>query len=360
MEEDIKEIQETITPQPAISKATEDEWFNVLKMVAPGTNLRVGLDGALKAGKGALIAVENEQLMQLIDGGFRVNCRFTPQRLVELSKMDGAIVLSKDLKRINYANVLLTPDSKLRTHETGTRHKAAERTAKQIGTLVVAISERRHETSVFYKNMRYVLKDTGEILRKANEHIQLIEKQRELFDKNLERLTYSELRNYDSLHQALLVIQKGRLIQKISEDIKRHLLELGNEGTLLKTRLKEITSGIDREVNLIIKDYTKLDLTKSKILLESLAYDEILDTENILRILAYENTVQNTPIKGWRILSKTSLEEADIAQIIKQMGSLGKALHSNAKSYTDFLGEDKGLLVKQEIEKIKLLTVYGN
>lgn len=357
-EETKKEIQDTITPQPAVSKATEEEWFSILKMVAPGTNLRTGLDGALKAGKGALIVIENDHLLPIMDGGFRVNCRFTPQRLVELTKMDGAIVLSKDLKRISYANVLLTPDSKMRTHETGTRHKAAERTAKQIGNLVVAISERRHETSIFYKNMRYVLKDTGELLRKTNEHIQLVEKQREIFDKNLEKLTYSELRNYESLQQALAVIQKGKLIQKIGEDIKKHLMELGTEGTLLKTRLKEIISGVDREVNLVIKDYTKLDLTKSRVLLDSLVYDEILDTENMLRVLAYENNSQISSIKGWRILSKTSLAEADIAAVIKQMGSLGKALHSNSKAYIEFLGEEKGMLVKQEIEKIKLATVY--
>lgn len=323
-------------------------------MVAPGTNFRTALDGSLKTGKGALIVIENDNLSPLLDGGFRVNCRFTPQRLIELTKMDGAIILSKDLKRISHANVLLTPNSKIKTKETGTRHKAAERTAKQSGTLVIAISERKHEISVFYKNIKHLLKNTDELLRKTNEHIQIIEKQRELFDKYAERLNHAELRNYESLPQALAVIQKGRMIQKISEEIKRYLVELGIEGTLLKTRLKEITSGVEKETNLVIKDYTKLDLVKSRTLLESLAYDEILDSENILRVLAYEKLEQTSPVKGWRLLSKTSLPESEIAQIIKQCGSLSRALYASIKQYEEILGIEKAPAFKEAVERIKL------
>jgi len=222
MEETIKkEIQGTIIPiQQQNMKVSEDEFFGILKMVAPGTSLRSGLDGALKAGKGALIVIENESLLPLLDGGFRVNCRFTSQRLVELTKMDGAIILSKDIKRINHANVLLTPDSKIKTLETGTRHKAAERTAKQTGCLVIAISERKHEIALFYRNVKYPIKHTEEVLRKANEHIHLLEKQRELFDINIDRLNKLELRNYPSLHKAIVAIQKGRMMQKIAEEMK--------------------------------------------------------------------------------------------------------------------------------------------
>ncbi|MBX4196221.1 DNA integrity scanning diadenylate cyclase DisA [Candidatus Pacearchaeota archaeon] len=350
-----KEVQGTILPPaPDNTKASEDEFFSVLKTVAPGTHLRSALDGALKTGKGALIVVENEKVLPILDGGFRVNCRFTPQRLIELTKMDGAIIIAKDTKKINYANVLLTPDSKIKTLETGTRHKAAERTAKQTGTLVIAISERKNEITLFYKNIRYPLKSTDEIRRKANEHIQLIEKQRELFDRHIERLNRLELRNYPSLNQAIQVLQKGRFIQKISYDLRKHIIELGNEGTLLKTRLKEITSGVEKETNLVIKDYTNVDVKKSKILLDSLSYDEILDPDNIMKALALENPIVVSYIKGWRILSKSSLSEAEIATLIREMGSLGNAIHSNIKSYSILLGEEKAQVFKEEIERIKL------
>jgi diadenylate cyclase len=338
-------------------KATEEEFFAVLKMVSPGTNLRTALDGTLKAGKGALIVVENPEVIPLIDGGFRVNCRFTPQRLVELTKMDGAIIISKDIKRINHANVLLAPDNSIKSLETGTRHKAAERTAKQVGTLVIAISERKNEINLFYKNVKYNLKNTAVVLRKANEHIQLLEKQRELFDKHIDRLNHLELRNHPNLHQAMIVIQKGRMIQKISEDLRKYIIELGNEGSLLKTRLKELIVGVEKETNLVIKDYTNLDVKKSRILLDSLSYDEILDSENVMHVLAHETQSKTIPVKGWRMLSKTSLIESDVARIIKQSGSLGKAIYSNVREFTPILGEEKTAQFKQEIDRIKINSI---
>ncbi len=353
--EEKKEVQATIiNPVQNNNKSTEEEFLNILRSISPGTHLRAGIDGALKSGRGALIVVENENLHPIIDGGFKVNCRFTSQKLIELSKMDGAIILSKDMKKINYANVLLVPESKISSNETGTRHKAAERTAKSIGGLVIAISERRNETTVYYKNIRHILKTTDEILRKVNENIQLLEKHRELFDKHTERLNRLEVRNYPSLSQAINVIQRGILIEKISGGLRRQIIEIGNEGALLKTRLKELVNGVEKETNLVIKDYTKLDVRKSRILLESLSYDELTDEKNILGSLAYESINQNASIKGWRILSKTSLPEPDLANLIKKAETLGKALHSNINEVTSFLEADKAQAFKEEIQKIKL------
>jgi len=349
-----KEVQETIVPVQTATKVSEEEFFSVLKMVAPGTQLRQGIDSALKAGKGALMVVENEQLVPIIDGGFRVNCRFTPQRFVELCKMDGAIIVAPDVKRINYANVMLTPQAAIKSLETGTRHKAAERTAKQIGTLVIAISERRHEVTFFYKNLRYPLKATEEIRRKANEQIQAIEKQRTLFDLHVDRLNQLELKSHPSLNKALLVIQKGAIIQSIAEDMKRYIIELGNESTLLKARLKELIQDVEKETMLVIKDYTKLDVKKSQLLLQTLSYDELLDTENLLKVLGYEQA-HHTPIKGWRILDKTFLDDAKIADIIKNAGTLEKTVKST-EIHAALLDYEQITRLKDDFERIKFNT----
>lgn len=350
-----KEVQVTLkgAEKNDNSKVTKEELQIILKLIAPGTNFRTALDTIVKTGKGALIAIHNENLNSCIDGGFRVNCRFTPQRMAELSKMDGAIVLSSDMKKIDHANVLLTPDSSIKTNETGTRHKAAERTAKQTGSIVIAVSERRHEIVLFYRNARHVVRDTGELLRTANEQIQLLEKHRELFDTNLEKLNRSELRNYTNLNHAINVIQKGRIIQKITEGLKKYLVELGSEGILLKTRLKEIIHNVERETDLVMRDYTRIGLKKSKLLLETLTYDELLDTEHIKKILAYEKLDADS-IRGWRILSKTSLMEPEIAMLIKESGNLGKAIHADVDFYKALFGEEKALQFKDEIERIKL------
>lgn len=351
-----KEIQATISNEEEEVETTEEEFFSILRMVAPGTNLRTALNGALKAGKGALIAIENDKLTPLIDGGFRINARFTSQRLIELTKMDGAIILSKDMKKINYANVLLTPDSKIKSLETGTRHKAAERTAKQTGTLVLAISERKHEINLYYRKIKYLIASTDELLRKTSENIQILERQREMFDKHVEKLTHQELRNQQSLIQASSAIQKGLMLKKISEDLQRYIIELGKEGTLLKTRLKEIISDVVDETDLIIKDYSKVGLKNSKFTLENLSYDEINDKQEIIKGLGYETQldVENKPIEGWRILSKTSLSEAEIASLIKEMGSLGKIIYSNFTAHHIILGEQKSNQFKEEISRVKL------
>jgi len=352
---EVKEIQKTITisPEPEEEKVSEEEFLSVVKSIAPGTYIRTALDEALKAGRGALIVMENEKLSPILDGGFRVNCRFTPQKLTELAKMDGVIVLSKDLKKIAYANVTLAPESTIKTCETGTRHKAAERTAKQISGLAIAISERKHEINIYYKNMRYHLKNTGDLLRKANEQIQLLERHRESFDKYIDELTKLEVKNNLNLNHAIHAIQKGRLIQKIAKELKKYIVELGNEGTLLKTRLKEITMGVEEETDFVIKDYTKLDVKKSRTLLESLSYDEILENENIMRVLAYESVVQLLPVKGWRILSKTSLDEPELAAIIKELGNFNSIINCNPHLFHKLIGEEKAKIFKEEIERIK-------
>lgn len=349
-----KEFQSTILGAENEKAIREELLMNVLKLVAPGTNLRSGIDGALKAGKGALIVVENEQVPGIIDGGFRINARFTSQRLIELCKMDGAIILSKDLKKINYANVLLTPDSKIKSAETGTRHKAAERTAKQTGAVVIAISERRHEITIYSGKVRHLLKETDELLRKTNESIQILEKYRSAFDFNVRKLTQLELRNQPSLDQAISSVQKGMLIQKINDELKKNIIELGKEGNILRTRMKEIIMGVEKETDMIIKDYTKVDVKKTKAVLQELSYEDLLEKKYYLSAMAYENEQLTEQIKGWRILSKTSLMEPDIAILLREAGSLGAAIHSGRNLHHEILGKDKAEVFREELNKIKL------
>ena len=349
-----KEIQDTIVKKENNRETTEEEFSNILRSIAPGTHMRTALDSALKVGKGALIAVENESLNNLIEGGFRINARFTPQRLVELTKMDGAIILSKDMKRINYANVTLYPNSKIKSLETGTRHKAAERTAKQSETLVIAISERKNEITLFYKNKRYPIISTDILLRKTNEQIQILEKHRDSFDFHIDKLNKMELRNQQSLSQAINAIQKGLLIQKIFRDLTRQVIELGNEGSLLKARLKEITFDVERETDLILKDYSNVPLKKVREILDELSYEEIINSENVFKSMAYETHRRLEQIKGWRLLSRTSLSDSEIALLIKEMGSLGAAINSNISMYTHVLGPQKAQEFRDDVSKIKI------
>ena len=103
---------------------------DLLKLIAPGTPIRDGLENILRAKTGALLLItdNNDVIKEVVDGGFYINEEYTSSKLYELAKMDGAIVLSGDLKRILFANAQLIPSREIETRETGTRHRTAERT----------------------------------------------------------------------------------------------------------------------------------------------------------------------------------------------------------------------------------------
>lgn len=336
-------------------ESTKEEFLSVLRLVAPGTNLRTGLNGIVDAKKGALIVVENDFINEILDGGFKVNCRFTPQRIIELAKMDGAIVLSKDMKRVLFANVTLAPDNRIPTKETGTRHKAAERTAKMTGSLSIAISERKNEINIYYKNMKYHLKTTGEILRSASETLQILEKQRELFDVNISRLHQMEINNEPNIRQAAKVIQKGKVMEKILESQEKTLIELGNEAGALKLRIKELIKDVEKETDLVIKDYTRLNIKKTKNILETLAYEDLIDLDNIINALAQKETNHLDEIDGWRLLSKTSLSEKEIADVLSHHKNLGNIINAKAESFKRIIGDEKSQSFAKEIQRIKHL-----
>ena len=116
--------------------AGDSKFHRALKSIAPGTPLREGLEHILRAKTGALIVVsDSPTIMALVDGGFAIECDYSPAHLYELAKMDGALVLSQDGKKIRYANAQLIPDSSIPSAETGTRHRTAERVANQSGEL---------------------------------------------------------------------------------------------------------------------------------------------------------------------------------------------------------------------------------
>lgn len=349
------EVQKKIT-EKSIFKGfvSEQEFFNILKLIAPGTTFREALDGALQMKKGALIVVENENTQNLFEGGFRIGSRFTPQRLMELTKMDGAIILSKNLKKINYANVLLIPSSKFKSVETGTRHKAAERTAKEAETLVVAISERKNQITLYYKNLRYPLIDTGELLRRANEHVRLLEKQRNLFDNLVSKLNLLELKNSFDLKTAVNVIQKGKIIKKIIRDLEKYSAELGEEATLIKISLKEIGGGVEKETDLVIKDYSNSDWEESRKILNGLTYNEVLSEESISKAVGYEaSNYSGGVVKGWRMLSKTSLSDEDIGKLISRGYTLKEVLDSPEEILDQILEKKSSKDLKLQFEKLR-------
>lgn len=289
--------------------------LDILRKLSPGTGLRDGLNGILRGSMGALIVVGNPNSLNVSEGGFKVNCTFSPKRLTELAKMDGAIILSEDFKKILSANALLVPDRTIGTSETGARHQAAERTAKQIGGLVIAVSERKREITVYYGNLRYVLQNTEDLLRRATETLRILEKQREVFDELLANLNVLEVTNLVFITDVCAILQRMEIIKKMTDIINEYVVELGREGVIVRMRMREVSKGIEREQELIIKDYIQKP-AKIRNFFDNLSFEGLLDVENLTKFLFGKLSETKIIPKGYRLLSKTNLSNEEIDSLI--------------------------------------------
>lgn len=223
---------------------------NLLKLVAPGTPLRAGIDNVLRANTGGLIVLGyNNEMMNIVDGGFFINSDFSPAYLYELAKMDGAIILSEDGKRILYANTQLVPNNNISSSETGIRHRSAERVAKQTGNLTISISQRRNVITLYQGENRYSLKDIGVILTKANQAIQTLEKYRAVLDQGITNLGALEFEQLVTFSDVVQVIHRIQMVLRIKQEIQNFILELGDEGRLITMQLKELVSNTEQEAS---------------------------------------------------------------------------------------------------------------
>ena len=294
-----------------------EEILEILKCLAPGTILREGLDNILKAKTGALIAISgSDELTKIVDGGFGINEEFTPAAIYELAKMDGAIILSQDMKKILMANVQLVPDYKIKTCETGTRHRTAERTAKQTGDLVICISQRRGIITVFKGDFRYVISETSAVMLRANQTIEALEKYRTVSDNMLNILSEHEFDDIVSLETVANSIYRAEMIMRMETEVVKNIIELGDEGRLVSMQFEELIANVEKEELLIIRDYMNFKKRSNKtpetILsdIRKLDKKDLVVAEKIVKILGYEIAVdtngidQNVSPKGYRILAK--------------------------------------------------------
>lgn len=338
----------------------EKNLIDLIKIVSPGTLLRGVIDDLLRSDLGAIIVFDSQELHEkgLFEGGFRINCRFTAQKLFELCKMDGGIILSDDLKRILYANVLMTPDNNLHTSETGTRHKAAERIAKQAKTFVIAISERKKKTTLYFQNSKYYLKTTEELIRGISSTLQILEKQKEIFDEQLGTLNILEMSKLVSVGDVCKVIQRTEMIMKISESIKKNFTELGKEGNVMQMRYRELLRGIEKTKNELLRDYSILSLKKSINLLENLTFEGILDIESISRLIFEKPVEESIMPKGYRFLSHLTLTGKEISQMVKQFNDLKTILEIESKDL-EFLLKGRSKKIEEEITNLREQILNG-
>ena len=296
-----------------LERLKNDYFLDVLRMMAPGTTLREGLDNILKARTGGLIVIgDSQEVIKLVDGGFTINKPYSSSYLKKKKKMDGAIVVSKDLKTILFANALLIPDSSIETSETGTRHKTAERFAKQTGEIVICISQRRNVITLYKESKKYILRDTSNILTRANQALQTLEKYKKVLDNAVNKLNVLEFEDMVSVADVCFVIQRTEMVMRIVDEIDRYISELGNEGRLISMQLEELLQNVEDNAKLVIEDYfIKRDGINANELLKqvrNLNNDELMDLGSIAKMLGFAAGTGSLDAdvypRGFRILSK--------------------------------------------------------
>ena len=355
-------------------KSKDDSTQELLRLIAPGTPIRDGIENILRAKTGALLLItdNNDVIKEIVDGGFTINEDYTSSKLYELAKMDGAIILSGDLKKILFANAQLIPSREIETRETGTRHRTAERTAKQTGELVISISQRRNIITIFKGNFRYILEDTNAVLNKANQGIQTLERYKKVFDSRLSILNEYEFNDIVTLKNVIDVIQRAEMVMRIADEIQRQIYELGNDGRLVKMQLDELIGGLEKEELLIIKDYmasAKKKKTPEKILeeLSEISYEEVMRETTVSKLLGYETFDNYDEVgvytRGYRILNKVPRMPANIVEnLILSFKSFQHILDADIESLdeVDGIGEVRARTIKQSLRRMQEQFVFDN
>ncbi len=344
----------------------QEEILDILKIIAPGTVLREGLDNILKAKTGALIVISsNESFYDLVDGGFKIEQEFTPASVYELAKMDGAIIINKDIKKIMMANVQLVPDHSIKTCETGTRHRTAERVAKQTNELVICISQRRGIITVFKGDFRYVVNDISSVLMRANQMLEVLEKYKVVFDNMLNILSEHEFDDIVSLETVANTIYRSELIMRMEADVRRNIIELGSEGNIVNMQLEELIANVESEEKKIIKDYmvkNKKNKDAENVLsnIRKIDKKDLVNAEKIIKALGYEIETNildyNVSPRGYRILSKVPKMPASIIEkTVEAFGALQGICNATIQELDEVegIGEVRAKIINQSLRRLQ-------
>jgi diadenylate cyclase len=327
--------------------------LEALAQIAPGQPLRAGVDRILQASMGALILVgDGPEVLGICSGGFLLDAEFTPQRLSELAKMDGAIILAADASRIARANVHLVPNPNVATSETGTRHRTAERVARSVDVPVISVSEDMGVIAVYRNDQKHPLEATPRLLNRANQALQTLERYKSRLDTVSSALTALEVEDLVTVRDVAMVLQRAEMVRRIAEEIEGYIVEMGADGRLIRLQLEELMGGVDDDRRLVIGDYFSPSrhwtVDDAVCHLGTLEYDELLDPNGVaalLRLSAGSSELDaHLQPRGYRLLGKVPRMPADVIErLVERFGDLQKIMRASVND----LGEIEGISARR-------------
>jgi diadenylate cyclase len=335
-----------------------------LASIAPGTPLRDGLERVLRGRTGGLLVLGSDKTVDSIStGGFFLDIPFTATGLRELAKMDGALVLDKDATRILHAAVHLMPDPSIFSEETGTRHRTADRVARQTGFPVISVSQSMQIIAVYVGEIRYVLEDSAQILSRANQALATLERYKLRLDEVSSSLSALEIEDLVTVRDVAVVAQRLEMVTRIAREIEDYVLELGSDGRLLSLQLEELVTGVDMERELVIRDYlpgNRKKRTHEEVLdeLALLGATELVDIGAISRCLGLgsnEHLDGAVTPRGYRLLAKVPRLPATVVdRLVEHFGSLQKLLSASIDDLqaVDGVGELRARSVREGLSRL--------
>ena len=314
--------------------ATQQRIEGAIKMTAPGTALRVALDMIIAGHLGALICVgDTENVLAAGDDGFAMDVSFTANRLFELCKMDGAVIVDKDLTKILRANYHLNPDPSLPTTETGTRHRTAARMSLLTKAMVISVSERRSVVNVYVDGRGFQLRPVAEIMSTVNQLTAAMQNTRSQLDRSLQHLTSLELDNFVTLGDITNIFYLFEVLMTAGDELDRCIVQLGTSGRITEMQREEFLGDMDEAYNLMIRDYAKDSSEEHARAIRKqfheMANPQLRSPKVVARILGYEDYGEDTIMTplGLRTLSRVSVVREGMAdKIVDEYGSLSQLM----------------------------------
>jgi diadenylate cyclase len=346
-----------------LPSARSEALYGALRLFAPGTPLREGIDRILQAKMGALIVVgDGPDVLNICSGGFLFDAEFTPQRLSELAKMDGAIILASDGSRVARANVHLVPDPDIPTTETGTRHRTAERVARQIAVPVITVSEEMSVVSIHYRGYKKTLEPIPRVLARADQALQILGRYKARLDGVSGALSALEVEDLVTVRDVATVLQRAEMVRRIAKEIEGYVVELGSDGRLVELQLEELTGGVEEDRRLVCKDYfvesTEWVLGQVTARLGELGDEELLDLRHVSGLLHLAGDMDldsSLQPRGYRLLSKIPrLPEAIAEHVIDRFGQLPKIMRASISDLVgvEGVGEARARAIKDGLSRV--------
>ena len=349
-----------------------------LSLVAPGRPLRQGLERILLAKRGALIAIgDDAAVLSICTGGFLIDAEYSPQRLTELAKMDGAIIVSADAGRIARANVHLMPNPTVPTSETGTRHRTAERMARSIDVPVISVSAAMGVITIYRHDERHVLQPAARLHDTVSQALQTLQRFRQRFDLAVTALSALEVEDTVTLRDVAAALQPAEILLRVARDLEPTFVELGEEGRLLGLQLDELLDGVEPVRHLVVRDYLRGELAErtdgqpadsgeGRVLsaLERLSIEELLDGRRVGAALglptAHSELDASLEPRGYRLLHRLPrFPDTLVDRIVEHFAGLQKIMRASVGDLEEVggVGEARARSVKDGLARLAEATI---